>query len=122
MTNAPKFNLIEKVALELAGVFYDTGRSQGLTSKHKSAKHYAAHNIEKFVPHALKHLMEILCNPSTPDAMKQEIYESIQERINDPQVQKFADSGALPKLDISKIIPVKDLPSVIVDTRKRSLI
>lgn len=116
----PKFNLIEHVALELAATFYEVGRSQGLKSKHKNARLYAFANLEKFVPHAIKHLLEMLNNPSVSAEQKEEIFESLQERINDPTAQALAQSSgdaALPDIDIAKLIPVKDLPSVIVDRR-----
>ena len=116
----PKLNLIEHVALELAGVFYDIGRSQGLKSKHKTARAYAAANIEKFVPHAVKTLLEQLNNPSISAEAKDEITESLFERINDPMAKSLADASAnhaLPDIDIAKLIPVKELPTVIHDKR-----
>lgn len=116
----PKFNLIEHLAIELAGVFYDTGRSQGLKSKHKTARRYAAANIEKFVPHAIKAMLQMLNNPSISAEMKEEIWESLQERIDDPVAQSLAkasDGHVLPDIDIAKLIPVKELPSVIKDQR-----
>lgn len=116
----PKFALIEHVAAELAAVFYETGRSQGLTSKYKNARVYAMNNLEKFIPHAIKALMTQLGNPSISAEQKEEIYESLMERINDPQAQSLADSSGqagLPDIDIAKLIPVKELPTVIQDQR-----
>ncbi len=116
----PKLNLIEHVAAELAATFYEVGRSQGLKSRHKNARNYALNNLEKFVPHAVKHLLEMLNSPSTSAEMKEEIYESLMERMNDPMAQSLADASAnhaLPDIDIAKVIPVKELPSVIQDKR-----
>ncbi len=116
----PKLNLIEHVALELAGVFYDTGRSQGLKSKYKNARAYAYANLEKFVPHAVKTLLDQLNNSSISAEAKDEIMESLLERVNDPMAKSLADASAnhaLPDIDIAKLIPVKELPTVIHDKR-----
>jgi hypothetical protein len=116
----PKLNLIEHVAAELAATFYEVGRSQGLKSRHKNARAYALNNLEKFVPHAVRHLLEQLNNPSISVEQKEEIFEALQERINDPMAQSLADASAnhaLPDIDIAKVIPVKELPSVIQDKR-----
>ena len=116
----PKFNIIEHVAAELAAVFYETGRSQGLTSKYKNARVYAMNNLEKFVPHAVKALMDQLNDPSVSAEQKEEIYESLMERMNDSAATSLADSSsdhALPDIDIAKLIPVKELPTVIKDQR-----
>lgn len=85
----PQSNLIEKTAGELAGVWYEIGRGQGMTSKWKTPKTYARANLEQFIPVAIKHLLEILGNPSTPDLMKQEIYDALIERANDPDLKIF---------------------------------
>ena len=50
----PQSLLIEKTALELAAVFYEAGRSSGLTSVCKNAKQYAKRNVEKFIPKAVE--------------------------------------------------------------------
>lgn len=112
----PTLKLIEHVAAEMAAVFYETGRSQGMTSKYKNARVYAMNNLEKFIPHAIKHLMTMLGNPSISAEMKEEIYDCLMERVNDPMAQSLAQSSeghALPDIDIAKLIPVKELPSVI---------
>lgn len=116
----PKLNLIEHIAAELAGVFYDVGRSQGLKSKYKNARLYSYANLEKFVPHAIKAMLQMLNSPSVSAEQKEEIWEALQERINDPQAQSLADSSGqagLPDIDIAKLIPVKELPTIIQDQR-----
>ena len=75
--------LIFKVAGELACVWYEIGRGQGLTSKWKTPKQYANANIEKFVPKAIEHLLDILSNPSFPALAKAEIYDALIDPIND---------------------------------------
>ena len=82
--SVPKSHLIEKTALEFAAVYYEAGRSTGLTSKHKNAKSFARANFEKFVPKVVEHVIEMLGNKSLPELMKQEIYEALMERHNDP--------------------------------------
>lgn len=116
----PSSVIIEKTALNMAAVFYEAGRSSGLKSKYKNARIYAAANMEKFVPHAVHYLRELLYKPDTPDEMKAIIHEAILERINDPTANDLAKSSAnhaLPDIDIAKLIPVQELPSVIKDQR-----
>lgn len=116
----PKFKLIEHVAAQLAATFYEVGRGQGLHSKFKNARVYAMNNLEKFIPHAIKALLQQLHNPSISAEQKEEIWDALQERINDPMAGSLADSSsghALPDIDIAKLIPVKELPSVIKDKR-----
>jgi hypothetical protein len=117
---APRFNLIEHVAAELAANFYEVGRSQGLKSRHKNARTYALNNLERFVPHATKYLLDQLNDPSISAEAKDEIMESLFERVNDPMAKSLADASAnhaLPDIDIAKLIPVKELPTVIHDKR-----
>ena len=80
----PSHNLIEKTAGELAAVFYEAGRASGMTSKYKTPRAYAKANLEKFIPKAIEYLLSMLHNPSTPEHMKQQIYDSYIERNNDP--------------------------------------
>lgn len=117
---SPASVIIEKTALNFAATFYEVGRSQGLTSKFKTARHYASANMEKFVPHAIHHLREMLYKDDTPHEMKAIIHEAILERINDPEavdLAKASEGRALPDIDIAKLIPVQELPSIIKDRR-----
>lgn len=120
----PKFNLLEHVAAELAGVTYDAMRSSGLKSeKWKTARQYAAANLEKFIPYATKHLIAQLGRPDVSVDQKEEIYECLMERINDPMAQSLvqeSEGHALPDIDISRIIPIQELPAVIKDQRVRA--
>lgn len=79
----PKSLLIEKTALELAAVFYEAGRSSGLTSKHKDAKSYAKANVKKFIPKAVDLLMTMIGSDAIPQDQKDLIYEAFMERTND---------------------------------------
>jgi hypothetical protein len=105
--------LIFKVAGELAATFYEIGRSQGLTSVHKTPRAYAQANLEKFVPKAIEHLLDILANPSFPELAKNEIYEAIIDPINDPDL--ISGKVAQDKLDIKK------LDDVVKQYEKRSI-
>ena len=105
-----KNTIIERTAGELAGTWYEIGRGQGLTSKWKTPKAYAKANFEKFIPKALEILISMLGRSDLPDLMKAEIYEAIIERNNDPTLN---EAGVLPKIDVSKLIPVQEKPSVI---------
>lgn len=117
---SPSSILIEKTALHCAQTFYEVGRQQGLKSKHKTGRHFAAANMEKFVPHAVDALMKQLCDPNTPTEQRDMIFEAFQERMNDPEANALAQSSAshsLPDIDIAKLIPVQELPNVITDKR-----
>jgi hypothetical protein len=83
------YPLIEKTAAQLACVWYEVGRSQGMTSKWKTPRAYAKANLEKWIPKALEHLMEMLKSTSTSEYIKQQIYEAIIERANDPDLKIF---------------------------------
>lgn len=113
----PRSTLIEKTALEFAAVWYDVGRSQGLKSKHKTARHFAAHNFIKFIPRAIEHLIDILNNPHSAPEMKQEIYSALMERIHDVDNNALFDNR-LPNVDLTKVIDCKPEPSIIVNTKK----
>lgn len=101
--SAPKSNLIEHVAGQLAATWYEIGRSQGMTSKWKTPRAYARANIEKFLPKAIEHLIDILGNPSFPDLAKQEILEALLERHNDPTLKT---GNELPNIDMKKLMAV----------------
>lgn len=99
--SVPKSNLIEHVAGQLAATWYEIGRGQGMKSKWPTARLYARNNIEKFIPKAIEHLLEILNNPTFPDLAKQEIFEALMERHNDPTLQTGKE---LPNIDVTKLI------------------
>lgn len=79
----PQSLLIEKTALELAATFWEVGKSQGLTSKHKNARSYAKANVEKFIPKAVETLMDMISSGAIPEDQKDLIYEAFMERTND---------------------------------------
>lgn len=110
---APKHHLIEKVAGELAAVFYEIGRGQGMTSIHKTPRAYARANLEKFIPNAVDHLLDMLGRKDINDLCKKEIYEAIMERNNDPTLKM-----AFPDIDVSKIMETKKPTSILVNTKR----
>src|ERR1700756_4371311 len=87
----PESELIEHTAMKLAAAFWETGKSQGLTSKYKDAKGYALRHVKEFTPLAINYLMDILAKPSTPQDQKDAIYDALMERVNDVEL-----SNALP--------------------------
>lgn len=113
----PQSVLIEKTALELAAAYYEIGRSKGLVSKYKDPKSYAKKYIKNFIPKAVEVLMDMLAKPSTPNEMKELIYDAFLERTND---EELSNSG-IPvfKNDVpfksSKHVPEKP---IIVNTKK----
>ncbi len=86
----PQSLLIEKTALEFAAVYYEAGRSAGLTSKYKDARAFAKANVEKFIPLAVDHLMTMISSDSLPADQKELIYDAFMERTND---QGLSNSG-----------------------------
>ena len=81
--------LIYKVAAEMAGVFYDAGRSSGLHSKHKTPESFAKANIEKFIAQAVKTLISMLKpNSGITEHMRNEIYSALMDPVNDPNLMK----------------------------------
>jgi hypothetical protein len=85
----PESILIEQTALQLAAVYYEAGRSSGLTSKHKDARAFARANVTKFIPKAVELLMDILAKESTPKEMKDAIYDAFMERSNDEELSNI---------------------------------
>lgn len=104
MTNIlkPADTLIEQVAGELAATWYEIGRSQGLKSKHKNALDYARANLEKFIPKALEHLIDMLNNPTVPIEQKEMIHDCIVARANDPKARTVTD--ILNDVDAKKLV------------------
>lgn len=96
----PKSILIEETALSLATTWYEIGRGQGLTSKHKDAKAYAKANLEKFIPNSVAILIDMLKPTSNCiKEMRDMIYEAFMERHNDPELL-----NVLPNVDVKKVL------------------
>lgn len=103
--NLPKFDVVEYTALEFALVFYEACRNQGMKSKHKTARLFALHNYQRFIPKALEYLIDILGKEGIHDNVKEKIYIAIQERVNDPEVNSVLPSeNVIPELDLKKIL------------------
>jgi len=129
----PYSTLIEQTAGQMAGVFFDAARSSGLTViqlqgqkinllKYKNNPHkFARAHLEKFIPAATHSLVEILSRPETPDSFKETIYQAIQERVNDPDLDMMAKTaGDLPEFEQTVLYkPDNEKPKpVIVNTTK----
>lgn len=118
--SGPKYTVIEQVAGELAGTWYEIGRGQGLTSKWKTPKLYARANFEKFIPKAVEYLLSMLGRSDIAPLMKEEIYQAIMERVNDPELKQIMPN-IIPDIDITKLLPKGDKPeiinSILVDRR-----
>ena len=118
----PESILIEKTALDLACVFYEAGRSSGLTSKHKDARAFARANVTTFIPKAVDLLMDIMGNPSTSKEMKDAIYDAMLERTNNVELTQLgipefensmakefvSDKVVVPKPIIANTISIED--------------
>ena len=108
---APHSLLIEKTALELAATYYEVGRGQGLTSKFKNPRAFAKANVEKYIPMAVKLLMDMLASEATPKDQKDMIYDALMERSNDPElsnigIQAFVNNSDFTSDRVEKIEPI----------------
>lgn len=113
----PESILIEQTALDLACIYYEGGRSAGLTSKHKSPKAFAKANVTTFIPKAVELLMEMLANPATPQAQKDMIYDAFTERANDQELSNVGIKAFENPFEFTSdkvVIP----PPIIVNTTK----
>lgn len=104
--------LIEKTAAEFAGTFFEASRSSGMRIitlqgeiidlrkyKNNPVKFAKAH-FEKFIPAATHALIEIMSRENTPVSMKEQIYQAILERTNDPDLDMMAKTaGDLPEFE-----------------------
>jgi hypothetical protein len=81
--------LIYRTALSYAAVFYEAGRSTGLTSQYKTPEAFAKRYIERFIPMVIKNFMELLKPHSgITEHMRAEIYEALIDPVNDPNLMK----------------------------------
>lgn len=97
----PSSMLIEKTAAEYAAIFWEACRSSGMKQgRHKTARAYARANLEQFIPLVVQNLIEIMGRKNTPVEMKEQIYQALQERTNDPDIDVMAKAaGTLPDFE-----------------------
>ncbi|SRR5258708_1507621 len=127
----PSNVIIEKVAGEMAGIFYDAARSSGMTKvklqndiidlkRYKTPRSFARMHLEKFIPVAVHALTEIMTNPNTSEDKRQLIYQALLERINDTTVIETGKLAGLPEFEKTILYkPDTELPKpIIIDTRK----
>ncbi len=83
----PANPLIYKTALQYAAVFYDAGRSSGLTSEYKTPEEFAKRYVERFLPMVIKNFVEMLKPQSgITKHMRDTIYEALMDPVNDPNL------------------------------------
>lgn len=101
-----KHTLIEHTAANFAAIWFEAALSSGLKpKKYKTHKAWAAHNYQKFIIPAVEHLTSLLGCDDINEHMKNEIYESLMERINDPDVAAvFPNDKLLPEVDLNKLL------------------
>jgi hypothetical protein len=82
-SHQPKSTLIEDTAIEFAAAFYEAARMKGIDCKpYRNQRQYIKKNFEKFIPHAVKHLTEMLSSTTLHEDLKYKIYEALTERAN----------------------------------------
>lgn len=105
LLHQPKYTIFEKIAGELAGVFYDAGRAAGMPSEFKSAKAFARAKFTTFLPKAIELCLSMLHdNPNVNQTMKDEIYNAYLERANDPYLKEI-DQHDMNMKAIEKLLP-----------------
>lgn len=122
----PKYTVFEKVAVELAAVWWEAGQNTpGLKpSKWKDPISFARANFEKFIPKAVELCIGMLDRQDIPDLAKAEIYEALMERQNDPDINTTMGFGT-PDVDIKKVmemLPKQDAISQPVFTGQRTVL
>lgn len=106
----PSDVIVEKTAGAFAAEFFEAARSSGMTViklqnqtinllRYKSPRDFARRHLEKFIPAAVHSLIEILSRPNTPPEQKEIIYQAIQERVNDPDLDMMGKMAGLPEFE-----------------------
>lgn len=119
----PTSTLIEVVAGQLAATWYEIGRGQGLTSKYPNARAYASANLERFIPAAVDCCLEMLKPTSNvTQECREEVYEALMERHNDPELCKL-----MPNIDIKKVIEQLEVIErkkgpVVIETESKTVL
>lgn len=111
----PNSILIEKVAGQLAATWFEAaGNTPGFNMHHKKYKNdpriYARKNLEKFIPQAIEILIGMLGRPDIALEMKEEIYDCLSDRVNDPRNVTSADMTGIPDIDAKKLAQLTSTP------------
>jgi len=115
----PRDILIEKTAGELAATWFEaalnTPEINTLRKKYRNdPKRYARMNFEKFIPAAVNILIGMLGRQDLPLEMREEIYNAIIDRANDPENVISDDiiknGGVLPNIDVKKLLDENNKP------------
>ena len=85
----PSSEIIERTAAEMCALYYEVGRSQGLKTKYKTHKAFVHKYLENFIPMAVDSLVGMLGDPNVSDHLKKEIFEALEERKADPELDVF---------------------------------
>lgn len=98
--------LIYAVARDCAAEWFEIALSSGLkdTKYNKNPRKFAVQNLEKFIPIAVKTLLEMLKPTSNcTKEMREEIHIALTDPINDPDLMEGKKNG-LPDMNLEKII------------------
>lgn len=115
----PRDILIERTAGELAGAWFEAAQNtpeiNTLRKKYRNnPKRYAQMNWEKFVPVAVNILIGMLQREDVSLEKKEEIYNAIVDRANDPENVISDDiiknGGVLPNIDVKKLLDENNKP------------
>lgn len=127
----PHHFLIEHTAGAFAATFFEAARSSGMKTimlqgqkinlmRYKeNPRLFAKAHLEKFIPAATHSLIEIMSRENTPASQKEQIYQAILERTNDPDLDMMAKTaGDLPAFEQTVLYkPDNEKPKpVIINT------
>ena len=123
----PHTILIEQTAGKFAAEFFEAARNSGMKvimlqnekinlMRYKNdPRRFARVHLEKFIPAAVHALIEILSKPETPEPMKEVIYQALQERINDEQVNAMGTMAGLPEFENTPLYkPDNEKPKPVI--------
>jgi hypothetical protein len=116
----PRNALIAKVAGALAAEFFEAAKNtpeiDTLRKKYKNnPRLYAAANIEKWIPKATDILIGMLGMPHVSLEMKEEIWNAIQDCVNDKTNVISDEIIGLPDIDVVKILNATSKPEDKLD-------
>lgn len=112
----PNSILIERIAGELAATWFEAGlNTPGMNMMRKKYRNnprlFAKRNLEKFIPKAIELMLTMLGPHSTlPPEAKEEIYDCLIDRVNDPSNVTTEDLKGLPDIDVKALLDMSVNP------------
>lgn len=112
----PRDLLLERTAGRLAAEWFEAAKNTPeidvLRKKYRNdPRRFARMNLERFIPIAVDILIGMLHRDDLPLEMREEIYNCLIDRVNDPEAltstEIINNNGQIPKIDIKPILDAK---------------